>query len=82
MASKKPYHKEDLRGDLLKAGRAWIEANGHVGLSIRTLAFWSAIYGFASMRRKGVIRPVPGTTTLTALAEAIVDRAIVAALAA
>lgn len=200
MASKKPYHKEDLRGDLLKAGRAWIEANGHVGLSmrtlaqqvgvspgapyhhfpdrrafllalaldgfremlaqsqgiaasradpaaklramgtefirfaeenprlvdlmyeseltnpaldeellafqqqghtalrtaideampglgeeaadLRTLAFWSAIYGFASMRRKGVIRPVPGTTTLTALADAIVDRAIVAALAA
>ena len=38
MASKKPYHKEDLRGDLLKAGRAWIEANGHVGLSMRTLS--------------------------------------------
>lgn len=200
MATKKPYHKEDLRGDLLKAGRAWIEANGHVGLSmrtlaqqvgvspgapyhhfpdrrafllalaldgfremlaqsqaiaanradpaaklramgtefirfagdnprlvdlmyeseltnpaldkellafqqqghtslrcaidaampglgeaaadLRTLAFWSAIYGFASMRRKGVIRPVPGAMTMADLAEAIVDRAIVAALAA
>lgn len=200
MATKKPYHKEDLRGDLLKVGRAWIEANGHVGLSmrtlaqqvgvspgapyhhfpdrrafllalaldgfremlaqsqgiaasqadpaamlramgtefirfaeenprlvdlmyeselttpaldeellafqqqghtalrsaiasampglseaaadLRTLAFWSAIYGFASMRRKGVIRPVPGMVTTAALAEAIVERAIVAALAA
>lgn len=200
MSTKKPYHKEDLRGDLLKAGRAWIETNGHVGLSmrtlaqqvgvspgapyhhfpdrrafllalaldgfremlaqsqgiaatkadpaaklhamgtefirfaeenprlvdlmyeseltnpaldeellafqqqghaalrkeidlaipglgeeaadLRTLAFWSAIYGFASMRRKGVIRPVPGAMTTADLAEAIVDRAIVAALAA
>ncbi|WP_298191237.1 TetR/AcrR family transcriptional regulator [Novosphingobium sp.] len=200
MSTKKPYHKEDLRGDLLRAGRAWIEANGHVGLSmrtlaqqvgvspgapyhhfpdrrafllalaldgfremlaqsqdiaasradpaaklramgtefvrfadtnprlvdlmyeselttpaldeellafqkqghsalrsaidaavpgldeaaadLRTLAFWSAIYGFASMRRKGVIRPVPGALTLNALAEAIIERAIVAALAA
>lgn len=200
MSTKKPYHKEDLRGDLLKAGRAWIEANGHLGLSmrtlaqqvgvspgapyhhfpdrrafllalaldgfremlaqsqgiaasladpaaklramgtefirfaeenprlvdlmyeseltnpaldeellafqqqghmalrmeidrampglgeeaadLRTLAFWSAIYGFASMRRKGVIRPVPGAMTLSDLGEAIVDRAIVAALAA
>jgi len=49
---------------------------------LRTLAFWSAIYGFASMRRKGVIRPVPGAMTLSDLAEAIVNRAIVAALAA
>ncbi|KUR71673.1 TetR family transcriptional regulator [Novosphingobium fuchskuhlense] len=203
MATKKPYHKEDLRGDLLKAGRAWIAANGHVGFSmrtlaqqvgvspgapyhhfpdrrafllalaldgfremlarsdaiaatfdhpadklralgavfiqfaeesphlvdlmyeselttpaidpellafqmrghtavraavaasipgldeeaieLRTLAFWSAIYGFASMRRKGVIRPVPGSVSgamiADKLAEAIAERAIVAALA-
>lgn len=38
MASKKPYHKEDLRGDLLAAARQWVEAHGHLGLSIRTLA--------------------------------------------
>ncbi|GEN98993.1 hypothetical protein NSE01_08260 [Novosphingobium sediminis] len=199
MSTKKRYHKEDLRGDLLKAGRAWIEANGHVGLSmrtlaqqvgvspgapyhhfpdrrafllalaldgfremlaqsqgiaasradpaaklramgtefirfaqenprlvdlmyeseltnpaldedlfalqqqghaalrseiarampglgedvadLRTLAFWSAIYGFASMRRKGVIRLMPGAMTIADLADAIVNRAIVAALA-
>lgn len=199
MSTKKPYHKEDLRGDLLKAGRAWVEANGHLGLSmrilaqqvgvspgapyhhfpdrrsfllalaldgfremlagsdavaateddpaaklralgtefirfaeknphlvdlmyeseltspaldpellayqqighaavraavaasmpgldpaatdLRTLAFWSAIYGFASMRRKGVIRSVPGAAITGDLAEAIAERAIVAALA-
>lgn len=38
MASRKTYHKEDLRGDLLKAGRSYIEANGHLGLSMRTMA--------------------------------------------
>lgn len=38
MATRKTYHKEDLRGDLLKAGRAWIECHGHVGLSMRTMA--------------------------------------------
>jgi AcrR family transcriptional regulator len=199
MSTKKPYHKEDLRGDLLKAGRAWVEANGHLGLSmrilaqqvgvspgapyhhfpdrrsfllalaldgfrellarsdavgatgddpaaklrglgavfirfaeenphlvdlmyeseltspsldpellalqqighaavrseiaaslpgldaaatnLRALAFWSAIYGFASMRRKGVIRPVPGAAIPDDIAEAIAERAIVAALA-
>lgn len=198
MSTKKPYHKEDLRGDLLKAGRAWVEANGHLGLSmrilaqqvgvspgapyhhfpdrrsfllalaldgfremlsrsqdvsankadpaaklralgavfirfaadnphlvdlmyeseltspaldtellafqsaghatlreeierampglsgeaadLRTLSFWSAIYGFASMRRKGVIRPLSDRLKLDDLAEAIVERAIVAAL--
>ncbi|OYU35944.1 TetR/AcrR family transcriptional regulator [Novosphingobium sp. PASSN1] len=199
MSGKKPYHKEDLRGDLLKAGRAYVEANGHLGLSMRTLAqqvgvspgapyhhfpdrrafllalagegfremlalsqavadteadpaaklralgtvfirfaeenphlvdlmyeseltspaldtellafqqighealraeivrampglveeaadvrtltFWSAIYGFASMRRKGVIRSGPSTPATVDLAEAIVERVIVAVLA-
>lgn len=38
MATKKPYHKEDLRGDLLGAGRVYVAENGHVGLSVRTLA--------------------------------------------
>lgn len=38
MASKKPYHKEDLRGDLLAAARGWVAAHGHLGLSMRTLA--------------------------------------------
>jgi len=32
------YHKEDLRGDLIKAGLAYVEKNGHVSLSVRTLA--------------------------------------------
>lgn len=35
---KKPYHKEDLRGDLLAAGRAYVEEHGHLTLSVRTLA--------------------------------------------
>lgn len=36
--AKKPYHKEDLRGDLLAAGRSYIEQHGHLNLSMRTLA--------------------------------------------
>jgi len=38
MPAKKPYHKENLRRDLLDAGRAYVKANGHNSLSIRTLA--------------------------------------------
>jgi AcrR family transcriptional regulator len=38
MSKAKPYHKENLRGDLLVAGREFVELNGHNGLSIRTLA--------------------------------------------
>lgn len=38
MSAKKPYHKENLRRDLLDAGRAYVKANGHLGLSIRTMA--------------------------------------------
>ncbi|MDE2442094.1 MAG: TetR/AcrR family transcriptional regulator [Betaproteobacteria bacterium] len=198
MPAKKPYHKENLRRDLLEAGRAYIEANGHLGLSIRTLAqqvgvspgapyhhfpdrrsfllalaidgfkemlavsqsiadsttkpaerlrelglafirfaetyphlidlmyeseltsptldeellefqrvghdalrrqiaavvpdlsdqeidlrtlaYWSAIYGFASMRRKGIIHTSPGAVATVDIAEAIVDRAALSAL--
>lgn len=38
MSAKKPYHKENLRRDLLEAGRDYVRANGHSGLSIRMLA--------------------------------------------
>jgi len=38
MAKSKSYHKEDLRKDLLDAGRAYVEAHGHQSLSVRTLA--------------------------------------------
>jgi len=38
MNTKKPYHKENLRRDLLEAGRAYVKAHGHLNLSIRTLA--------------------------------------------
>ncbi|WP_242151866.1 TetR/AcrR family transcriptional regulator [Sphingomonas sp. BAUL-RG-20F-R05-02] len=38
MANSKPYHREDLREELLEAGRAYIALHGHNGLSIRTLA--------------------------------------------
>ena len=38
MSAKKPYHKENLRQDLLDAGRDYVRAHGHIGLSIRTLA--------------------------------------------
>lgn len=36
--AKKPYHKENLRQDLLDAGRAFVQQNGHLNLSMRTLA--------------------------------------------
>jgi AcrR family transcriptional regulator len=200
MSKEKPYHKENLRGDLLVAGREYIEKNGHIGLSIRTLAqqvgvspgapyhhfpdrrsfllaiaiegfhelmastaaiadanqsparklkrmgtsfirfveenprlvdlmyeseltmptlapellkfqlmghealkrpvqaalpgisdteadlrivtFWSAIYGFASMRKKGVLHPFePGTLPTVDIAEAVVDRSVLSAIA-
>lgn len=38
MSTKKPYHKENLRQDLLDAGRAYVKANGHQSLSVRLLA--------------------------------------------
>lgn len=38
MQAKKPYHKENLRRDLLDAGREYVRQNGHGGLSIRMLA--------------------------------------------
>ncbi|PCD02132.1 TetR family transcriptional regulator [Sphingomonas spermidinifaciens] len=40
MASKaeKSYHREDLRGDLVRAGRDYVEAHGYHSLSVRTLA--------------------------------------------
>lgn len=36
--AKKSYHKENLRGDLLDAGRRYVAEHGHQNLSIRTLA--------------------------------------------
>ena len=38
MAKSKSYHKENLRRDLVDAGRAYVEAHGHQSLSVRTLA--------------------------------------------
>lgn len=34
----KSYHRDDLRGDLLRAGRAYISEHGHHSLTVRTLA--------------------------------------------
>lgn len=38
MARAKSYHKEDLRRDLLKAGREIVAQNGYLALSLRALA--------------------------------------------
>ena len=38
MAKGKTYHKDNLRQDLVDAGRAYVEAHGHQTLSVRTLA--------------------------------------------
>ena len=39
MATKsESYHREDLRGDLLRAARVYVAENGHHSLSVRTLA--------------------------------------------
>ncbi|MBC2663757.1 TetR/AcrR family transcriptional regulator [Novosphingobium flavum] len=48
---------------------------------LRVIAYWSAIYGFSSMRRKGVIHPSEGALPSVDIAEAIVNRAALAALA-
>lgn len=48
---------------------------------LRVIAFWSAIYGFSSMRKKGVIRPSASAVPTVDIAEAIVARATLAALA-
>jgi AcrR family transcriptional regulator len=38
MAKSKTYHKDNLRQELVDAGRAYVEAHGHLSLSVRTLA--------------------------------------------
>lgn len=38
MARSSSYHKEDLRGDLVAAGRAYVTEQGYSSLSVRTLA--------------------------------------------
>ncbi len=38
MPKKKTYHKENLRQDLVDAGREYVEKHGHLTLSVRTLA--------------------------------------------
>ena len=38
MAKSKSYHKDNLRQDLVDAGRAYVEEHGHESLSVRTLA--------------------------------------------
>lgn len=38
MSKRKTYHKENLRQDLVDAGRAYVEKHGHATLSVRTLA--------------------------------------------
>ena len=89
MSTKKSHHKEDLRGDPLKAGHAAgrmeaaanLPGLGAEAMNLRTLAFWSAINGFASMCRKGVLRYAPGATIPDGLAAALAERAIFAALA-
>ena len=48
---------------------------------LRVIAFWSAIYGFSSMRRKGVLHPHnPGVLPTVDIADAVVDRALLSAL--
>lgn len=48
---------------------------------LRVIAYWSTIYGFTSMRKKGVIRQSDNVLPSVDIAEAIVNRATVAALA-
>lgn len=38
LVGRKPYHRDDLRSDLLRAGREHVHEHGHEGLSIRSLA--------------------------------------------
>jgi AcrR family transcriptional regulator len=52
-------------------------------VNLRAIAYWSAVYGFASMRRKGVLHPhrAAGIDTLD-IAEQLVDRIARASVAA
>ena len=38
MTRQNSYHKENLRQDLIDAGLAYVKAQGHASLSVRTLA--------------------------------------------
>ncbi|MEY4761007.1 MAG: hypothetical protein RLZZ200_863 [Pseudomonadota bacterium] len=50
-------------------------------VDLRVIAFWSTVYGFASMRRKGVLHPHrPSGVETRNITKAIVDRACIAAL--
>ena len=49
---------------------------------MRVVAYWSAIYGFATMRKKGVLRPSEdGALPSVDIAETIVDITLRAVLA-
>ncbi len=69
---------EALRKQIVAAvpGLSAEEAN------LRVIVFWSTIYGFVTMRKKGVIHHGNENVPSTDIAEAIVSRAIVAAVAA
>ena len=67
-----------LRGEIDAA----VPGLGHSEADLRSIAFWSAIYGFATMRRKGVIHSGGADVVEAELANAIVDRAVLMAIAA
>ncbi|MFC4595409.1 hypothetical protein [Sphingobium tyrosinilyticum] len=49
---------------------------------LRVIAFWSAIYGFSSICRKGVIHISRGAVATVDIAHQIVHRAVLSALSA
>ena len=59
-----------------------VEASpGAPDAELRVIAYWSAIYGFSSMRRKGVLHPHrPDVLPTVDIADAVVDLALLSAL--
>jgi AcrR family transcriptional regulator len=80
--SKHSYHKENLRQDLIDAGRAYVEKHGHVTLSVRTLAQQLGVsagapyHHFADRRLLLLAIASEGFKTLTDEAAAIASGAV------
>jgi AcrR family transcriptional regulator len=76
----KPYHKEDLRRDLLAAGRAHVAEHGHLSLSLRSLAQQVGVstaapyYHFSDRRALLLALAIEGFEDLIEEATAIAQR--------
>jgi len=74
-------YQQQGHGLLVSVTRAALPRLSEREIELRVIAFWSAIYGFTSMRRKGVLHPHrPDLLPTLDIAPALVDRAVQSAL--